>query len=1080
MGLLLGLAMWHCKGETPQRRPLGTFPVVTITAPADGAWLTETPVVVEGTVATPATVTVNGAKAKVVGLEFEAQVSLAEGPNRITVLAIAMDGYQNTDSASIQVTLRTVANDLAVTIEGDGVGDDGVPELVIGGESQIPVRGRYSPVQFPVDVVATSAGQGSVTATSDDGTFRLLVPAVADSLWTVTVTERIVRPGTGSARVRLIADHEPPEITIDGNNPRIEDAEVTVVSGTAVDRHSEIADVFMVSDRLGAEPLAVIRGGNGSFYGEVPLSRGDNLVTVTASDTFGNSASAQVTIIRSIGLEPELVITAPAPGTETEAPTIDVAGLVYTIQPPEYVRIVAGDQTEFGTPTDREGVYTFAFPAYPLHPGYNEILVRVETPVGNTEARTWVTYRTEEPPPDMTPVIVITSPRLNLVLADPSVVVAGSIERGVGEVTLTVNEAGVELIGPQRLFQYLLDVSARPSGEIPIVLVATDSADNQATETVVVTRDIDPPVITITTPGIELAPQVNQVVETPFSLAGTVTDANLASLSVNDRPISVVPGAQPAVFEFTARLDLQVGTQQSVLIVARDSAANRTEAEARFLANVPVGIEIIRPRDGDELMVSGSSPTVRVTTRLTGSLAGFTVVAQIDGGTWQTLTLDGNAANGDIPLPGGNSAHELVVEVRDASGAVVARARATFTSVNADDLPLEVIRHEPGNGETGVEPNAVLALYFNKAIDPAQIQILVRETAHGLTYDLDRPPGADMTELSLPELVEVHRDQELTNGNLALFPGNRMIGYHLDRDLAYGAAVYVEVLYDGQELVRFSFSVRPLPTFLHGLVADQLQQPVAGVDVSLPDLDLTATTDTNGNFAFGFGDPADQSLPAGRHRLVINPDLEDRHYGMRDLWAVVQEGRLNQLGTTLIPILNPEVPFRRIMGSQSRVELAGGDLVLDLSAASLLFPSGRGDGDVHVQFLAIGDAGLSTMAYAIPHWVFAFQPCGIEVTGQVGMEIQMPRLYGNYDYIPADGTLVLLVGFDGGSKQAVPVGVGRIAVNRVVSVRPAVLNRLDYLGYAFVENEIQQVLVRFVDNEIDLTQVIAELDAYVR
>jgi len=78
----------------------------------------------------------------------------------------------------------------------------------------------------------------------------------------------------------------------------------------------------------------------------------------------------------------------------------------------------------------------------------------------------------------------------------------------------------------------------------------------------------------------------------------------------------------------------------------------------------------------------------------------------------------------------------------------------------------------------------------------------------------------------------------------------------------------------------------------------------------------------------------------------------------------------------------------------------------------------------------------------------------------------MPKLYGSYSYIPADGTLVLMLGFNPQSKIIEPVGVGRIQNRQVSSVGKLSLQRLDYLGYALVKESAQTVLQQFVAGDI--------------
>jgi hypothetical protein len=451
---------------------------------------------------------------------------------------------------------------------------------------------------------------------------------------------------------------------------------------------------------------------------------------------------------------------------------------------------------------------------------------------------------------------------------------------------------------------------------------------------------------------------------------------------------------------------------------------------------------------------------------------------QIDDADTTTLSLAGSTANGALAISAADGEHQMALEVISAAGTVLARRTSRFTVVNTANIALAIERQEPANSATGVEPNEFIALYFNKPMDPQQLQIQVLETVHGLIYDtLEK--GADITQLSQVELVEVHRDREPVPGGVSQFPGNTMAAFYPQRDFAYGATIYVDVLVNNQALSRTSFTVRPLPTFIQGFVADQFMQPIAGLTVEIPQLGRTASTDGNGSYGFGFGDQAQETITSGRYRGVINPDLSNRAFGTVERWINVAGGRLNSVGMTLLPILNPDEPFRHIVSGQQTAVLAGGDLTLGLADATLSFPDGRDQGDVHVQFMKLEQIAYPALPSATPNWAFAVQPMGVEVSGQVALTFVMPPLYGSHDYASRIGERVVLIGYDPDALQLVPVGVGTVDADnhKVISEGDVALERLDYLGYALVDTEEQAVLERFANGEISLRQMIGELES---
>jgi len=186
---------------------------------------------------------------------------------------------------------------------------------------------------------------------------------------------------------------------------------------------------------------------------------------------------------------------------------------------------------------------------------------------------------------------------------------------------------------------------------------------------------------------------------------------------------------------------------------------------------------------------------------------------------------------------------------------------------------------------------------------------------------------------------------------VSVMPGNAAVAFYPSADYAYNASINVQVTYDNQALEVFQFKVRPLPTFLQGFAADPLMQPIAHIDVLLPELNRRTTTNSEGSYTFGAGESAQHSLPEGRHRIVFNPEMKNPLYGSIENFVTVEGGRLNKTGLTIVPIINKAEPFRLLSGGVNPVILAGGDLKLDLTNASVQFPNGRSRGNVHTQYM---------------------------------------------------------------------------------------------------------------------------------
>jgi hypothetical protein len=715
----------------------------------------------------------------------------------------------------------------------------------------------------------------------------------------------------------------------------------------------------------------------GSFSAQVPLKIGGNVLTVTAAEIHGNSASKAITVTQTLTALPVITITGPADGAVVTTARIDVTGAA-----------------------------------------------------------------------------AITSVSVN---GQPAQVA------GLGSTSASF-KAGLSLSGD--------------NAPMTITIDAQDAAGQSASVTYTVYADTAPPVISLSDTGLQGPPAVNPVTTSPYTVSGTVTDANLAGLSVNDQPVALEPTATAGTYSFAAGLPLTYGSDQSVAVEAWDLAGNRTGTQWIVgLANDLV-IEVIAPANGARLQGQGTAMDVAVTVRVAGAAADHRFFAAADGGSAVELTRSAAVGNGTVSVSTAQEDHQLSLQVQNSAGDTIAATTSTFAVQDMDAVPLAVEKLKPANGATGIEPNDFIALSFNKAIDPALLQIEVLETVHGKTY-ASAASGADITQLSAVELVEVHRDRETVPGGVSILPGNRMAAFYPSRDLAYGAEVFVTATYDGAELTRATYNVRPLPTLIEGFVTDSATNPLAGIPVQIDGLDFTTVTNTDGAYSFGFGMDAAKSLPAGRHKLIVNPGMQISGWGTLTYWARVNQGRLCAVPAIRLPKIDARIPFRRIVSGRADNLLAEGALKLDLSNARLTFADLRDQGDVHAQFLSVEQLPYAPMAYATPLWMFCLQPAGVEVSGQVGLTLAVPARQGSFSYLDDFGPLVVLVGLEPDALVMVPVGVGRLNADTrtVISAGDVHLQRLDFIGCAHMPEAAQPLLQQYIDGAADLAALTAGLES---
>jgi hypothetical protein len=137
------------------------------------------------------------------------------------------------------------------------------------------------------------------------------------------------------------------------------------------------------------------------------------------------------------------------------------------------------------------------------------------------------------------------------------VLIAGSISSQTGMENVTLNGSAISLTGAANTygtFQYPMTLAAGVANTVTIV--ATDTAGQSTTRELTLYYDPDAPQVAITTPGIQPAPTANSINETPYTLEGTITEANLAGFSINGQTVGLLPGTGTDTYEFSSGLTL--------------------------------------------------------------------------------------------------------------------------------------------------------------------------------------------------------------------------------------------------------------------------------------------------------------------------------------------------------------------------------------------------------------------------------------------------------------------------------------------------------------------------------------------
>ena len=348
-----------------------TPPVIVMQTPTAGLITKQTSIVVTGTVTdqTATTVTVNGAPGTVTPgapgtINFSATVPLTnEGSNAILVTAIDAAGNR-TDST------RTVIRDThppQITITAP------VDRLFTNADS-VTISGTVT------DLTAITANINGVPITlGTGGTFSARV-ALTTGVNFLIVAANDAAGNTASLTRTVTQDKTPPVLALTAPlNGLITNAPTVAVGGT-------VTDASAVTVSVSGVPLTI--GAGGVFGTIVPLLPGVNLITATATDAAGNSASASRTVIYD-NTPPIITIAAPANASTTTASHVLVTGTITDAS--AVIATLNGNALALGSGGAFSG-------DVPLVAGSNTLTVRATDAAGNVSTATrTVTRQTDRP-----------------------------------------------------------------------------------------------------------------------------------------------------------------------------------------------------------------------------------------------------------------------------------------------------------------------------------------------------------------------------------------------------------------------------------------------------------------------------------------------------------------------------------------------------------------------------------------------------------------------------------------------------------------------------------------------------------
>lgn len=886
--------------------------------------------------------------------------------------------------------------------------------------------------------------------------------------------------GTVSSRQALltVTDTVMPSLTVDPLPETGQETDMVTVTGLASDNESGIQRVYILSDRFTGREFDAIVGDIGAFTADIPLDVGENQLIVNAMDEAGNTVSKTVSIEFIAPQIPIITIASPAHGSIVEQETVDVTGTVLSSYSGDNIRMTLGGQVVF--PAGAEPEYNFVFRNIRLNQGPNTLTIKADTPGGDALEHVTVTYDPDGPDPEEPadpPELAITAYAPEITISDAEYVVSGTAQSpaGIREVLVNGVQTATTGEGETLSFEYTIENVCASAGSegyaVEVKAVANDDGENIRTFKLFCDNQGPEIFLTSLTPDT-----VNPVMQNPFTLEGMVTDARFASLLINDQAVATLPVGGDT-YSFKIGVPLNRGEDKILDIKAFDFAGNLNSIQCTLNLAAALDVEIITPEENSTVIRQGDTDPVAVTVRAFGLAETDQVFVSLDSQPQVQFAPSGNTATGTVAVTSFSKTHTLTAQVKDSTGSVLGSKTVSFKFADIGDLPLEVIRTEPAGQAASVEPSAFIAWYFSRQINPDLVSVSVRETAHGQVYE-KVAGGTGLTGLSRQKLIDVHKDNAQVPGGLSWLPEKTILAFYPDQDFTYGGQVRATLTYDGQEISRTSFRIRSMPTLIQGFVSNQFSLPAVGMTVTIPEAGKTAVTDKEGSFTFGFNEKEGAMIPPGRYKLMINPGLENMNYGTIEQWITVEQGRLNSLGVISTPLLNPAVEFS-FLGTGTQYRFDGNKLALDMTDAELVFPDGQTGGHVHVQMVNTAQVPYKALTSASGPFLYNIQPAGIEVAGQVHIELNLPEMNQSHDYLQYLTDYMLITGLDSESLQIVPVGAGTIdrENKKLTGTAGPSLKRMDYIGYAFVPQTHAEDVEQYIKGSLTMEELTSRLES---
>ena len=864
-----------------------------------------------------------------------------------------------------------------------------------------------------------------------------------------------------------VEDRDPPIIVIDEPSTTTTQAVSIVVRGRVTDLHSLVLRVDAFSDRYPDIAYRASLEGE-HFMVEVPLAPGDNLLTLLASDTAGNTATVTRGIHAQAPDTPVLVLTTPAEGERFADGEIALTGEVRFRGASEGLRVELGQEVLYPTASS-EGVYPFSFAGVSLVPGMNTLVVRAST-LAHTTSVTRHVFRVvpggpgDPDAPGEAPELMLNVQGDSVFAVEVPWTLRGEVRHGTCVAWVEVLGERVTLRGTLTSASFSVPIEV-PGGEVSVTVVA-QACDGGQTSRTFALREL-PEAPTLVLHDVVPFPGVNVTTELPARLSGYVEGPSLMALTLDGRPVQARPGMTPHRWEFEALLDLVPGVEREFVLRATGAGGVQTAERVRFLLHGEAGVRILAPRPGALFVVDGDTQVVAVEARLEPAVVGFVGHLEAAGAS-VVMERAGATLRGSVHL--GLGTHRLSVRIVDDAGHPHVAASVEVSLVRRSDLPLEVRSVSPP-AASEVGPGDVLVVAFNRPVAESEgVTFVVRESAVGWMPALE---DVSSSEVGAPApLQPMQRDQVPLPLRVQWGPDGEVAAVEARRTWAWGATLHVEVLAGERSLYRSVHRVRPAPNPVVGVIVDEAGAPLAGVSVRVSG--LQASTDAQGMFAFGF-EPHEAGLSPGRHELEVNGDAALRHRLSLRFAVDLQPGQVNSWPPFVLPPWPPEVYPAWLSSDAPATPLLDGQVRILGGTASITFPDGMQEGAFAWVPASIAATPFRmNLPLGVIDQVLVGQPLGVRVEGGIDLEVDLaPALE---DAAPWSDWFLAL-GLHPAAGRLRVVGVMEVdEIEGVMrSVRPLALEVLDVLALVALPSQDASRMQAYRDGGLSLDALLQEL-----